>query len=156
MARTILNVGGVRYETTWDTLLRLPNTKLGAIATLRKNKGNDNGNNNEEADLFFDRSPEVFNFILDLYRTGQLHLPTCVCGATIKNELEYWEIPRDMIERCCLQTYYKYENDKDVLDQIEKSYEETTPGVTGKECFRKSVWRILHEPRSSRAALVSC
>ncbi|KAK3096031.1 hypothetical protein FSP39_022180, partial [Pinctada imbricata] len=150
MGKIRLNVGGTYFETTSDTLLQRPDTKLGALVKKNKNEGSV-----DDLNLFFDRSPEIFNFILDIYRTGQLHLPTNICGATIRNELEFWEIPRDQIERCCLQTYYKYDNETEILTEIEETLKATEiPEADGSCTLRKCWLRFLLDPRSSKAAAI--
>ena len=91
-----LNVGGQLFKTTVDTLKSLPDTRLGRLAreeTLTTNQ--------QDVELFFDRNPEIVNSLLDLYRTGELHLPKHLCGLTIKRELEFWEIPPEAVRECC-------------------------------------------------------
>ena len=39
--------------------------------------------------LFFSFS---FNSILDIYRTGVLHLNTDLCALVLQKDLEYWQI----------------------------------------------------------------
>ena len=41
-------------------------------------------------EFFFDRSPRVFEYILGIYRKGELHLPSSVCPRDFIGELEYW------------------------------------------------------------------
>jgi len=81
-----LNVGGITYMTSRATLLSVPDTRLSGLTHNSKEYVPD-------FDMyFFDRNPDMFNFVLEFYRTGQLHLPKHVCGATIRNELEYWQV----------------------------------------------------------------
>ena len=41
-------------------------------------------------EFFFDRSPRVFEYILGIYRKGELHLPSSMCPRDFLGELEYW------------------------------------------------------------------
>ena len=43
-------------------------------------------------EYFFDRNWHSFNSILDIYRTGVLHLNTDMCALVIQKDLEYWQI----------------------------------------------------------------
>lgn len=59
----------------------------------------------EQNDYFFDRDPEIFHCILNYFRSGELHLPTSVCGLVIKSELDFWGIDDISIEECCWSRY---------------------------------------------------
>ena len=41
----------------------------------------------------------VFGQILNYYRTGKLHYPTDVCGPLFEEELEYWGLDTNQVER---------------------------------------------------------
>jgi hypothetical protein len=43
-------------------------------------------------EYFFDRNWHSFNSILDIYRTGVLHLNTDMCALVMQKDLEYWQI----------------------------------------------------------------
>ena len=43
-------------------------------------------------EFFFDRNWHSFNSILDIYRTGVLHLNTDLCALVLQKDLEYWQI----------------------------------------------------------------
>ena len=55
---------------------------------------NDLGEIIEDAipEFFFDRNWHSFNSILDIYRTGVLHLNTEMCALVLQKDLEYWQI----------------------------------------------------------------
>lgn len=74
-----LNIGGVRYETYLKTLRKVANTRLSDLSTVDVNY--DPVNN----EYFFDRSPQLFDYILNFYRTGELHVPMSECGSAFSN-----------------------------------------------------------------------
>ena len=82
----VINVGGQRFTTLKSTLQNIPNTRLSRLSEQgvffdRTNK-----------EYFFDRNPRCFESILDFYRTGNLHFMHGLCGPSIKQELEFWQI----------------------------------------------------------------
>lgn len=49
-----------------------------------------------------------FQAILNFLRTGELHLPTFICGPCAKTELEFWGVEEHWIERCCWISYNEW------------------------------------------------
>lgn len=74
--KIVLNVGGKVFCTSVESLNHLPETKLGRMSTC--------GMLPPTRELFFDRNPKVMHGILDLYRTGELHLPSNLCSTLIR------------------------------------------------------------------------
>lgn len=65
-----LNVGGVHYTTTKSTLLRFPNSMLGAMFNGALSTSLD-----ENGCYFIDRDGQIFRYILNFLRSSQLSLP---------------------------------------------------------------------------------
>jgi|SRR6218665_1144323 len=65
-----LNVGGVLYTTTRSTLLRYPNSMLGAMFN-----GSMSTSVDENGYYFIDRDGQIFRYILNFLRSSQLSLP---------------------------------------------------------------------------------
>ena len=80
-----LNVGGSVFMTTRSTLDHIPNTRLYHL------QESDHNYNPVTGEWFFDRNPIVFNYILDFYRTEELHFPHNLCGPSIRKELDVLE-----------------------------------------------------------------
>lgn len=112
-----INVGGTIFVTTMKTLKSVSDTRLSGIST----------NSPEyiagQNIYFFDRNPELFHSVLDFYRTGELHLPKHVCGAAIRNELEYWQISSSSISDCCVSSLFKFEDELEVTNNLRRQFE---------------------------------
>lgn len=117
MAKIKLDVGGTLFVTTEKTLASIPDTRLSALSTSSVEY------NKETNSYFFDRSPELFNWVLDYYRTGELHLPKGVCGAAIRNEMEYWQIGSGSIADCCVSNLFNFEDELEVCNNLKKQFE---------------------------------
>lgn len=110
----IFNIGGVVFETYRSTLFRLPNSPLADDKFLT------NHYRPEEKDYFFDRDPDIFRATLNYLRTGELHIPSYICGPAAKNELEFWGVKPSKIERCCWTNYNDWNSTLAALEQLEK------------------------------------
>ncbi|XP_052821213.1 potassium voltage-gated channel protein Shaw-like isoform X2 [Mya arenaria] len=150
----IFNIGGQLFETYRSTLFRLPNSPLANEKFLRDHYRPD------KKDYFFDRDPDVFRATLNFLRTGELHLPSYLCGPAAKMELEYWGILPNRIERCCWTNYNDWNSTLKALDQLEDdrkgsamSYEEDKdkpPTLWTK--LKPQVWNFFECPETSRSA----
>ncbi|XP_048752079.2 potassium voltage-gated channel subfamily C member 3-like [Ostrea edulis] len=150
-----INVGGTVFETKKLTLSQYPQTLLGRLSPQSEFY------DNRRQCYFFDRNPDIFGPILGLYRTGTLHFPSFYCGATIKQELEFWEISPKLLAECCLQNYLQYEADLQTTQTLNQAFEEYELDYTDEECrtsnikrILRKIWLTLEEPSSSRLAKV--
>ena len=155
-----INVGGTIFHIYKDTLKNIFHTKL---SNLTESSRHYNKNRDE---YFFDRSPVMFNFILDCYRhTGQEgnHIPKDVCPFEIRRELAYWGLTTDNICKCCRKNYFDGMdeiNTQDILLQEFQGLPNKIYDVVSKNnctddmSWRDMVWIFLDNPKSSRAAKV--
>jgi hypothetical protein len=147
-----LNIGGSTFQTTFQTLAKIPDTKLSGLKQ-------DISCKESPASFFFDRNPDVFNSILDLYRTGELHVPSNICGATLRTELDFWQIDQRYLSECCIEAFYKHESNLSILKEIKNLENNKVLDVPIEECregcWRNCIWRTLQYPRSSIKASVS-
>ncbi|XP_033725515.1 potassium voltage-gated channel protein Shaw-like [Pecten maximus] len=152
----VFNVGGTKFETYKTTLNSQPEFALADENFLRKHFRKDAG------DYFFDRDPDMFKCILNYLRTGELHLPSNICGPAAKAELAFWQIPDDMIERCCWTDYNSWNSTLAALNQLEHdrkgslldSIESEEAGISSWTKWRPRLWVMLNDPESSRIAKV--
>ncbi|PRP88975.1 hypothetical protein PROFUN_02253 [Planoprotostelium fungivorum] len=86
-SHVVLNVGGTRFETSKETLLKQKDTFFSALIESGSQPGED--------DVYFiDRNPEFFTIILDYLRSGKLMLETLKPQQLegFRAELEYYHI----------------------------------------------------------------
>lgn len=161
--RVVLNVGGVRHECLWHTLERLPRTRLGRLRRARTHQEvialcDDYALANNE--YFFDRQPVAFAAVLDLYRTGRLHLSEELCVLSFADELRYWQVDELCLEPCCMHRFTQKK--EGVLEEIRKETElmRTKPqadhfGRGRVASLRRRLWHLFEDPSSSFLARVS-
>ena len=92
----LLDVGGRRHKVLESNFNIYPNTRLGKLVHARSEDEIlnlcDAYEPGEIPYYFFDRNWHSFNSILDIYRTGVLHLNTDLCALVLQKDLEYWQI----------------------------------------------------------------
>lgn len=91
----ILNVGGQKYEVLRKHLVNHPGSRLWKLVHANTNEeilrvcdrykpGNDTEADFRPAEYYFDHNYKSFAEILDLYRTGHLHLQAGNCAYTTR------------------------------------------------------------------------
>ncbi|XP_066559228.1 voltage-gated potassium channel KCNC4 [Amia ocellicauda] len=160
--KIVLNVGGTRHETYRSTLRTLPATRLAWLAEEEPRA---------RAELFFDRHPGIFAYVLNYYRTGKLHCPADVCGPLFEEELAFWGIDETDVEPCCWMTYRQHRDAEEALDIFEApdpaddDDDRELPRRLGTddcpdrsrgcwEVWQPKVWALFEDPYSSVAARV--
>jgi hypothetical protein len=175
--RIQFNVRGTTFITYRRTLDRFPNTRLASLSIDADNFIQ------EENSYFFDRDPDIFNVVLNYYQWGEIHIPKHLCGATFRRELEFWNISDVNVAKCCWQTYYQYNSDLTILDQlaqVEAMYKDgvdpndeneapDADDINGRDIdgdlegtannanmrnATHAIWTFLNNPQSSMAAKV--
>ena len=151
-----INVGGSMFLTKRSTLQQHPNSLLAEL--------------NEDCPFYhppsgqylFDRNPDIFQYILDYYRTDQLHFPHNLCGPTIKKELEYWGIEEKNIATCCWNHYKEFSEQEETLVKLGSAFNTVEHFKEKKRNFlmgqihkwRARIWYFLEDPKSSVGAQV--
>uniref|UniRef100_A0A7E4UYT2 BTB domain-containing protein n=1 Tax=Panagrellus redivivus TaxID=6233 RepID=A0A7E4UYT2_PANRE len=109
-------------------------------------------------EYYFERSPIIFEYIIDFYITGRLHRPMDVCPIRLRYELDFWRIPVTMMSVCC-----RFEDGKKAHGlhgggaQNESVYIEVScpPKLFEKVWMGKErlvAWTFFENPRSSTYA----
>ena len=163
--RVVLNVGGVRHETLWRTLERMPHSRLGRLRRCAAD-GDSLSTLCDDFDpttmeFFFDRHPRAFSSVLNFYRTGKLHLVDDICVLAFADDLEYWGVDELYLESCCQHRYHQRK--ENVFEEMRKEAESVRgQGTTADEDFgsdpcarwRRRVWDLMEKPQTSMAARV--
>ncbi|MEE6512420.1 hypothetical protein FKM82_019386, partial [Ascaphus truei] len=153
-----VNVGGSRFVLSYQTLSSHPQTRLGRLAASGGDAVYDlcDDANLLDNEYFFDRSSQMFEYIMNYYKTGRLHLMDQLCAVSFLQEIEYWGIDELSIGLCCRDRYFRKKLKSETLDI--KSDEE---GLGAKEedfsgvlfqTLRQKLWDVLEKPSSSKAA----
>ncbi|XP_046896869.1 potassium voltage-gated channel subfamily C member 4 isoform X1 [Hypomesus transpacificus] len=163
--KIIINVGGIRHETYKSTLRTLPGTRLAWLADPDPQVTPET----DTEEMFFDRHPGIFAYVLNYYRTGKLHCPADVCGPLFEEELAFWGIDETDVEPCCWMTYRQHRDAEEALDIFEPPDPDDTdddreiPRRFGiEDCQDRSrgccevwqpkIWALFEDPYSSKAA----
>jgi len=163
--RVVLNVGGVRHETLWRTLERMPHSRLGRLRRCAA-EGDSLTTLCDDFDpatleFFFDRHPRAFSSVLNFYRTGKLHLVDDICVLAFADDLEYWGVDELYLESCCQHRYHQRK--ENVFEEMRKESESVRgQGGAVDEDFgsgpcakwRRRVWDLMEKPQTSMAARV--
>ncbi|XP_010777242.1 voltage-gated potassium channel KCNC4 isoform X1 [Notothenia coriiceps] len=163
-----INVGGTRHETYKSTLRTLPGTRLAWLADPDPQVSSDSEAATPSAELFFDRHPGIFAYVLNYYRTGKLHCPADVCGPLFEEELAFWGIDETDVEPCCWMTYRQHRDAEEALETFEPPDPDTDddrdmprrfgiedcPDRSRSCCevWQPKVWALFDDPYSSKAA----
>ncbi|XP_057686669.1 potassium voltage-gated channel subfamily C member 4 isoform X1 [Corythoichthys intestinalis] len=183
--KIIINVGGTRHETYKSTLRTLPGTRLAWLAHPEPQVGSEESCNSPTptptppppppsssagGELFFDRHPGIFAYVLNYYRTGKLHCPADVCGPLFEEELAFWGIDETDVEPCCWMTYRQHRDAEEALETFEPPEPDDNTDDDGdmprrfgiEECpgrsrgccevWQPKIWALFDDPYSSRAA----
>ena len=116
-----LNVGGTRFETRRKNI----NIKHGRLWRINNTFDQNELSklcddfNSDLNEFYFDRDPTFFNFILNYYRTGYLHVSDSMCPVKLNNELIYWDLNNPLMDVCCEE---KLESKRDNVDDTSMEY----------------------------------
>ena len=106
----ILDVGGERFTAFRNTLGKFPATRLGKLmraSNIEKILEHcDEFVPGDPPEYFFDRNPDNFPSILNMYRTGKFHTTERGCALVLQRDLEYWVIDDMTMEPCCSLKYF--------------------------------------------------
>ncbi|XP_077127210.1 potassium voltage-gated channel subfamily V member 1 [Ranitomeya variabilis] len=153
-----INVGGSRFILSQQILSSHPHTRLGKLATSGGDEVYDlcDDANLMDNEYFFDRSSQLFEYIMNFYKTGHLHVMDQLCAVSFLQEIEYWGIDELSIDHCCRDRYFRKKLKIETIDikKDEEEIEAEEDDFTGVafEDLRQKLWDVLEKPGSSVAA----
>jgi hypothetical protein len=147
VGRVKFNIRGRIFETLVSTIKSISDSKLAKLTPDHTSY------DTERQEYFFDRDPELFNVILNLLVSGNLHVPKHICGALLREELSFWEIKTDNVRECCWRQYFQHEDDMAILTDLIQNDDTQESGTEG-ETLKERIWNILNHPGSSKLARV--
>ena len=155
-----INVGGEIFITRRSTLRNVPSTLLASLTE------DDEHFPDDMQQYYFDRNPFLFQYILDYYRTGRMHLPRHICSTSIKDELKFWGLGDGCISECCRKYYFDELDEYTTYELIKAEFynlptyssEEGSVDSRRKETrfqkFRRKAWVFIDNHESSLMAKV--
>ncbi|XP_051813164.1 potassium voltage-gated channel subfamily V member 1 isoform X1 [Acanthochromis polyacanthus] len=153
----LVNVGGHCFVLSQELLASHPETRLGKLASCSRDSVMELC---DDADLlrnefFFDRSSQAFQYVMNFYQTGHLHVSEELCEISFLQEIQYWGIDEVRISTCCRERYYRRKEHKEALDlRPDLEDDDDDEDFVGAACpaIRRRLWDLLEKPESSRAA----
>ncbi|CDQ89915.1 unnamed protein product [Oncorhynchus mykiss] len=143
-AEMAVNIGGVRLVLDGDVLNRYPESRLAELincSTLNYDMiyslcdDYDPGKN----EFYFDRDPDAFRCIIDVYYFGEIHIKRGICPICFIKEMEFWKIHQSYLDECC--------KIKLILDDLDGD-----PSVNCSAQCLKFLWKLMEKPESSLPA----
>lgn len=157
--RVIINVGGTFFKTRKTTLRNVPNTKLSDLDQMSEHY------DKIYDEYYFDRNPYLFDYILDYYRTGSMHIPRNICSVHIREELRFWGLGDGCISECCSKYYFDELDENTTFEYIKDEFyslhniadiqDEEKPKQTKFQKFKEKAWIFIDHHGSSKAAKVT-
>ena len=124
--RVYINVGGQRFLTKWTTLQQPNCSRLSQLSTSDPSYDPDNN------EFFFDRSYTMFECIIDMHRTGALHLSHNVCVPKVLDEMRFWDVALQNVACCCWTRIREHTNDSARIKELKNIQDNATTSSEGK------------------------
>ncbi|KAM4771382.1 voltage-gated potassium channel regulatory subunit KCNF1 [Rhinophrynus dorsalis] len=159
----IVNVGGIRQVLYGDILNRFPETRLAELvncvaggydAIFSLCDDYDPG----KREFYFDRDPDAFKCIIEVYYYGEVHMKKGMCPICFKNEMEFWRVDLGLLDDCCKS---HLSEKKEELEEIARRVQMILDDLGGdtsesqQKRFQKYLWKFMEKPESSLPARVT-
>ena len=119
----IISLAGKEFRTKLKNLKKYPMSRLGIIANA-KSKDTverlcDGFIPGSTPTIYFDRNPQNFRMILDVYIRNEMHVCEQSCALVVQEDFDYWGLDDVFLQPCCALKYFpltdraKTEKDED-------------------------------------------
>ncbi|XP_030054721.1 voltage-gated potassium channel regulatory subunit KCNF1 [Microcaecilia unicolor] len=159
----IVNVGGIRQILYGDILNRYPETRLSELVNCLSG-GYDaifslcDDYDPGKREFYFDRDPDAFKCIVDVYYFGEVHMKKGICPICFKNEMEFWKVDLGLLDDCCKSHLSeKKEELEEIAKRVQVILDDLGLDATEnrwKRC-QKCIWKFMEKPESSFPARVT-
>ena len=110
-------------------------------------------------EIFFERNPDAFPFIISYYVSKKLHIPRNSCAESFAEETSYWGIPYT-VEACCdtylddLECVQAMERVYNTANTFQKEVKVEEVATTKFAKMKGKIWNLFENPETSVAAKV--
>ncbi|KAG8445648.1 hypothetical protein GDO86_010434 [Hymenochirus boettgeri] len=158
-----VNVGGIRQVLHSDVLNRYPDTRLAELvhclamgydAIFSLCDDYDPG----KKEFYFDRDPDAFKCITEVYYYGEVHMKRGMCPICFKNEMEFWKVDLSLLDDCC-KSHLNEKNEEleEIAIRVKTILDDLGGDTSETKCkrFQKYIWKFMEKPESSLPARVT-
>lgn len=158
----VVNIGGVKQVLYADVLNRFPDTRLAELVNCSNGSSDDvyllcDDYDPDTGEYYFDRDPEAFKCVAELYYYGEIHMKRGICPVCFMKEMEFWKISSDFLDECCKSHLNEVEDELAEIAEKVKTIlvdREGDPSARGWQRFQMCLWRLMEKPDSSLPAHV--
>ncbi|KAL0164789.1 hypothetical protein M9458_040542, partial [Cirrhinus mrigala] len=158
-----VNIGGVKHILYGDLLNQYPETRLAELV----NRATDSTQEDlcalcddydvSKREFYFDRDPEAFKCILELYYHGEIHMKRGICPMHFMREMDFWGIDAEYLDECCISSLNELETElKEIAEKVKTILDDLEDDATLTRAQRCQAFlrRLMEKPESSLAARV--
>ena len=162
----VIDIGGEKFRARRSLFLAFPTTRLGQLMAVSEVSDIlefcEEFTPGPSPEFFFDRNPETFGGILEMYRCGSFHLPegSRNCAFVLQRDIKYWGLDELDLEACCALKYYpeievcskQAQGDREQADKEQLEEQEVGFGPGRVARMRSVLWDLLERPWTSKLA----
>nr|XP_061842779.1 potassium voltage-gated channel subfamily F member 1-like [Nerophis lumbriciformis] len=157
-----VNIGGVKQVLCADLLARFPDTRLAELVRSVQSAAEDVSSlcddyDAEKGEFYFDRDPDAFRCITELYARGEIHVKRGICPVCFMAEMHFWKVGSEFLDECCRSHLREVEDElAEIAEKVRTILvdREGDPTARGWQRVQTGVWRLMEKPESSFPAHV--